>query len=201
MLLMRGPGGFTGGKVFDSMVTPSRPLSDDLRRRRDDAPGVAAGHVAAATGPRRDRRAHTTQIFAEMTFHAAYEPQRAVRTERWKYIRRFDDYPHPVLANCDDSATKELLVEAGWARSDRAPRSSSTTSFSTPTRPNDLSAIQRATGSLPRCATARATGWRRPTTRLLDGPIEPPAGAVVNDPSQRSPDDPLKIPEADAARR
>ena len=53
-------------------------------------------------------------IFAEMTFHAAYQPLRAVRTERWKYIRRFDDYPHPVLANCDDSATKELLVEHGW---------------------------------------------------------------------------------------
>ena len=49
-----------------------------------------------------------------MTFHAAYEPQRAVRTERFKYIRRFHDYDHPVLANCDDSATKSLLVEAGW---------------------------------------------------------------------------------------
>ena len=45
-----------------------------------------------------------------MTFHAAYEPQRAIRTERWKYIRRFDDYPDPVLANCDDSASKELLI-------------------------------------------------------------------------------------------
>jgi hypothetical protein len=53
-------------------------------------------------------------IFAEVTYHAAYEPQRAVRTERWKYIRRFDEYPHPVLANCDDSASKSVLVEAGW---------------------------------------------------------------------------------------
>ena len=66
------------------------------------------------------------EIFAEMTFHAAYEPQRAIRTERWKYIRRFDDYPHPVLANCDDSASKDLLVgAAGPTRS--SPPSSSTT--------------------------------------------------------------------------
>ena len=54
------------------------------------------------------------EIFTEMTFHAAYQPQRAVRTKRWKYIRQFHDYPHPVLANCDDSATKDILVENGW---------------------------------------------------------------------------------------
>ena len=29
-------------------------------------------------------------IFAEVNFHAAYEPQRAVRTQRYKYVRRFD---------------------------------------------------------------------------------------------------------------
>ena len=56
-----------------------------------------------------------------MTYHAAYEPQRAVRTERWKYIRRFDDFPGPVLANCDDSASKEIWVAAGWADR-RVPR-------------------------------------------------------------------------------
>ncbi len=54
------------------------------------------------------------EIFAEVTYHAAYEPQRAVRTDRWKYIRRFDDYPHPVLANCDDSESKDAWVAAGW---------------------------------------------------------------------------------------
>ena len=86
---------------------------------------LAAGLVPAAAGPRRGRRINDA-IFAEVTFHAAYEPQRAVRTERWKYIRRFDDCPHPVLANCDDSASKELWWgQAGRIRS--SPRSSSTT--------------------------------------------------------------------------
>ena len=31
-------------------------------------------------------------IFASVNYHASYEPKRAVRTERFKYIRRFD-YP------------------------------------------------------------------------------------------------------------
>ncbi len=65
-------------------------------------------------------------IFAETTYHAAYQPHRAVRTERWKYIRRFDDYEHPVLANCDDSESKDLLVGAGWGEQ-IVPASSSTT--------------------------------------------------------------------------
>src|SRR3712207_8176259 len=30
-------------------------------------------------------------IFAEKTYHVAYEPERCARTHRYKYIRRFDD--------------------------------------------------------------------------------------------------------------
>ena len=54
-------------------------------------------------------------IFAELTFHAAYEPQRAIRTQRHKYIRRFGERRTPVLPNVDDGPTKDLLVAHGWA--------------------------------------------------------------------------------------
>ena len=40
MLLMRGPGGFTGGKVVDAMVSPPRRLPDALRARRRRAARV-----------------------------------------------------------------------------------------------------------------------------------------------------------------
>ena len=47
------------------------------------------------------------EVFAEVTYHAAYEPQRAVRTARYKYMRRYDDqHPGKVLANLDDSPTR-----------------------------------------------------------------------------------------------
>ena len=57
----------------------------------------------------------TSTVFGEMTFHAAYEPLRSVRTRRWKYIRRFDDFPGPVLPNADDSPSKDVLMRHDWA--------------------------------------------------------------------------------------
>ena len=37
------------------------------------------------------------ETFAEVTYHAAYEPMRSVRTKRYNYIRRFDGRTSPVL--------------------------------------------------------------------------------------------------------
>ena len=54
------------------------------------------------------------EIFAEVNYHASYEPKTAVRTSRWKYIRRFGDRRTPVLPNCDDSPSKDLWLQAGW---------------------------------------------------------------------------------------
>ena len=54
------------------------------------------------------------EIFAEVNYHACYEPQRCIRTRRFKYIRRFDQRQHPVLPNSDDSLTKDLLMDRGW---------------------------------------------------------------------------------------
>src|SRR3712207_9388287 len=59
-------------------------------------------------------------IFAEKTYHVAYEPERCARTHRYKYIRRFDDeHPTPVLANIDDGPSKNVVLSNGWAQRDR----------------------------------------------------------------------------------
>jgi len=53
------------------------------------------------------------ELFAQTTFHAAYEPMRAIRTERYKLIRRFGSNRR-VLVNCDDSPAKTNRIETGW---------------------------------------------------------------------------------------
>lgn len=59
------------------------------------------------------------EIFAEVTFHAAYEPMRCIRTDRYKLIRFFDDHTQQVLANIDDGYSKEFLLEHGFLEETR----------------------------------------------------------------------------------
>jgi N-sulfoglucosamine sulfohydrolase len=49
------------------------------------------------------------RVYASISYHAAYEPCRAVRTRDFSYIRYWMK-PGPVWANIDDSPTKEELA-------------------------------------------------------------------------------------------
>ncbi|MFW6035547.1 MAG: sulfatase/phosphatase domain-containing protein, partial [Halothermotrichaceae bacterium] len=53
------------------------------------------------------------EIFSEVTYHAAYEPMRCIRTERYKLIRFYDYHNKVVMANIDDGPSKRFLMEYG----------------------------------------------------------------------------------------
>jgi N-sulfoglucosamine sulfohydrolase len=113
-LIMRGPGGFHGGKVLDAMVSQL-----DIFPTLCDLIGVArperlqgASLMPLING---EVKALHEFIFSEVNHHAAYEPMRSVRSERWKYIRRFNNRQKRVLPNCDNSSSKTLLYDHGWA--------------------------------------------------------------------------------------
>jgi N-sulfoglucosamine sulfohydrolase len=197
MLLMRGPGGFSGGKVFDAMVShlDIYPTICDLVRA--DPPGWLQGKSLLPLVHGETRVLHDA-IFAEMTFHAAYEPTRAIRTERWKYIRRFDDYDRPVLANCDDSATKDMFVDAGWAEQ-RVPEEQLYDLLFDPNEADDRSA-RPAHAAVVGELRERLECWMEETDDPIRyGSVPSPPGAMTNDPWQRSPNDPVRVAEGAAA--
>ena len=68
---------------------------------------------------RGDARDVNEAVYGELTYHAAYDPQRAIRTRRHKYVRRWGDRDLPVLPNIDDSPSKDLLLHHGLAEMPR----------------------------------------------------------------------------------
>lgn len=190
LLLLRGPGGFTGGRVIDTMVThlDVYPTLCDLVGL--PAPSWLQGRSLLPLVRGEMDHLHDA-IFAELTFHAAYEPQRAIRTRRWKYIRLFHDFPHPVLPNCDDSATKDLLIQHGWAETTVAREQLYDLALD-PEEGRNLAA-DRDHAHMASSLRDRLEAWMRETDDpLLSGPVAAPPGALVNDQWQRSPSDPTR---------
>jgi N-sulfoglucosamine sulfohydrolase len=192
MLIMRGPGGFLGGKAYDELVSHVDifPTACDLAgiERPPWLVGRSLVPLVNGTEPPDGR----PEIFSELTYHAAYEPQRAIRTERYKYIRRFDEYPYPVLPNCDDSPSKEAYLERGWDRRP-VPRERLQDLFFNPGEGRNLLEVPSYAPVLEDLRE-RLHAWMLKTgDPLLGGPIEPPVRARINRQDQRSADDPTYV--------
>lgn len=177
MLMLRGPG-FGGGRVIDAMVSQVDlfPTICDLLGRPAPERLVGRSILPLVRGEAASIR---DEVFATVNYHAAYEPMRAVRTTRYKYIRRFDPRPHPVLPNCDDSPTKNLLLRHGWRQQAQEAEAlydlvfDPTESCNRVADPGYATALQEMRGRLER--------WMRETNDpLLSGRVPPQAGMVVN---------------------
>ncbi len=190
LMILRGPG-FTGGKVIDAPVTHLDVYPTLCELTGAEPPPWLQGRSLMPLVRGEVERLHEA-TFAETTYHAAYEPQRSVRTERWKYIRRFDDYPHPVLANCDDGESKQVLLAAGWGEQ-TVPRERLYDLLLDPGEGSNLVEDPDCAAVLAEMRERLAEWMVESEDPLLDGPIPPPPGAVVNEPWQVSPDDPVRV--------
>jgi N-sulfoglucosamine sulfohydrolase len=129
------------------------------------------------------------EIFAEVNYHASYEPKRAVRTACWKYIRRFGDRRTPVLPNCDDSPSKELWLQAGWGSQVLDTESLYDLLFDPTEHANLINDPGHA--QVAQEMRHRLHRWMVSTSDpLLRGPVAAPPGAVANDPNGISPKEP-----------
>ncbi len=197
MLIVRGAG-FFGGIAHDELVSHIDIFPTICEVAGIDPPSWVQGRSLVGLVDGVDRPGAHQEIFSELTYHAAYEPQRAIRTERFKYIRRFDDYPYPVLANCDDSPSKEAYLARGWARR-RVSREALHDLFFNPGEGRNV-IDDPEYAEIARDMRRRLEQWMEQTgDPLLDGPVPAPVGARINSQDQVSADEPTFTVQAVAA--
>lgn len=111
-LLMRGPGSWTGGRVIDELVSQI-----DIPPTIFDLLGEAIPEYFQGVSlvPLVEENAQVrTELFAETNYHIGYEPQRCVRTLRWKYTRRYLTREGSLFAHVDPGPTRTLMNTAGY---------------------------------------------------------------------------------------
>ena len=190
-LIMDGPAPLSGGRLIDGMVSHIDIFPTLCDLLNIDRPDWLQGHsiLPLLTGERESIR---DEVFAEVSYHAAYEAKRAVRSERYKFIRRYDGRSSPVLSNIDDGYTKSEWLDAGYAESPIAPERLYDTWLDPVERVNLVDSDQYADvlGDM----RARLDRWMRETNDpLLQGQVPAPPEAELNDPAGMSPNDPYMV--------
>ena len=187
-LVMRGPGGFTGGKVCDALVSQLDIYPTLCELLQIKPPGWLQGRSFMPV-IRGEKEEVNEAVFSEVNYHASYEPKRAVRTQRWKYIRHYGGRTHPVLPNCDDGLTKSYWVKNGWANEEVAPEALYDLVFD-PNERNNLVNDPSSRVTLDEMRRRMDTWMHATNDPLLRGPVPAPHGARYNDPDEISPGDP-----------
>ncbi len=113
--MLRVPGMETSGQATDSLISHLDVFPTLCELLELPVPAHVKG-VSFAPVVRDTKVAVRDEIFAEVTFHTSYEPIRCIRTERYKYIRYYDEeYLKINQSNTDESPTKDFFNEKGMA--------------------------------------------------------------------------------------
>jgi N-sulfoglucosamine sulfohydrolase len=179
-LIMRGPGGFHGGRVNDALVSHIDVFPTLCELLEIEPPDHLQGR-SLMPAVRGEAREVNDEVFGELTYHAAYDPQRAIRTRRHKYVRRWGDRDLPVLPNIDDSPSKDLLLQHGLAEMPRPREELYDLLFDPNEADNLIDSPDHA--DVVAVLRGRLEEWMVETDDpLLEGFVPAPVGAEVNDP-------------------
>lgn len=176
-LIMRGPGGFAGGRVIEGMVS-QLDIYPTLCELLEIEPPARLQGTSLMPLVRDERDEIHDALFGEVTYHAAYEPMRSIRTHRWKYIRRFGPArSRPVLRNIDSGYAKRYLLRHGLARRTVPQELLFDLAFD-PQEEDNLAGDTRY-AEIKHDLAARLQEWmERTADPLLEGPVPPPRRRV-----------------------
>jgi N-sulfoglucosamine sulfohydrolase len=186
VLLILSGSGIPKGDICDAMVSQVDLFPTLCDLLKIDKPAWLEGKsLAPLLGG--SKTEINEEVFAEVTYHAAYEPMRAVRTKRWKYIRRWGDHAkQPVLPNCDDSPSKDEWLVNGWRTHPVAAEALYDLCFD-PQENQNLVDHPDHTDTLAEMR-GRLKRWMEHTKDpLLAGSVAAPSGSRVNDVDGLSP--------------
>jgi N-sulfoglucosamine sulfohydrolase len=189
--VVRGPGGFAGGQEVNALVS----LMDLLPTAYEVAGILPPDHVEGFSlvglmgGD--DDTLHDA-IFGEVSYHAAYEPMRCVRTKRYKYIRRYDNREKLVLPNVDDTPTKAFLLNQDWEDQPRDQEMLFDLMFD-PDEAHNIVNREDMAGVVAEMK-GRLDVWMQSThdPLLPAGRVAAPRGSKVNNVDGRSPNEPTE---------
>jgi N-sulfoglucosamine sulfohydrolase len=112
-MIVRGPEPFAAGTVCDALLSQIDVFPTLCDLLGFERPEWLEGKSFLPVLKHKQEETNEA-IFGEVTYHAAYEPKRCVRTKRWKYIRHFDGRHQPNLPNCDDGLSKDYWLKFDW---------------------------------------------------------------------------------------
>ncbi|RCW51656.1 MULTISPECIES: sulfatase family protein [Halanaerobium] len=186
-LIFKFPDNPKRGKSIDALISQLDIFPTICEIFNLESPGYLEGNSILPL-LRDEKEEIREEIFAEVSYHAAYEPMRAVRTKRYKYIKFFGDYEHSVAANIDDGLSKEFLIENGYLDQKR-DKEMLFDLYLDPLEKNNLINNQNY-DEICQKLKIKLKEWMEDTDDpLLEGKIKKPAGAVVNKLSAYSAED------------
>ena len=181
-LMMRGPTSgphaelLRGGQVNDALVSQLDIYPTWCELLGLAQPDWVQGHSLLPA--LRDNTEINEVVFSELNYHSIYEPLRAARSKRWKYIRRGDDRHAPAAQNCDGSISKRLWLELGWRDQPSATEQLYDLMFD-PHETNNVAEVPANHRALNEMR-GHLNRWMRATKDpLLDGPVPHPPEASV----------------------
>lgn len=177
-LIFDYPGNPSKGKVCDSLVSHIDVVPTIYDLCKIEKPQWLQGEslVPIFEGKENEIR---QEVYSEVTFHAAYEPMRAVRTKRYKFIRRYDDELSVMLANIDDSPSKSFLFKNGCFKMPYN-RTELYDLYRDPDEKNNLVGKEEYIHICKKMSGLLDTWMEENGDPLLDGHMRAPKGAFVN---------------------
>ena len=187
-LILRYPGNPLKGKTSDALISQLDLFPTICDMIKVEKPDWLQGSsmIPLFEGTAESIR---SEIFSEVTFHAAYEPMRCIRTRRYKLIRFYDE--HGLLpCNIDDSLSKSFLMENGLLKhNQKREREMLFDLYIDPIERINLTSDPQYE-SIYADLSASLESWQKATDDpLLKGKVSLPEGALINKPSCISPEE------------